>query len=188
MLNDTLAAARSCSSVCHLVVVTADEELAATAHLEGAEVLREAAAEDLNGSFRAAAVQVGAIDDTLSLAFLPADLPAATTPELELALIRAERFPSAVLADSNRVGTVLLAVAAGTTTSLCFGPSSYRAHRAAGAHRIYECGLGGLRRDVDTLGDLIVARQIGLGQHTGSVVDDLAPPLHHQTNTALLLT
>lgn len=173
MLKDTLAAVGSCLAVRQMLVVTADEGLGAVARRATAEVLTERFPGDLNRSFRWAAEQVRNRDDALSLAFLPADLPALTSAELDLALKRGGRFAFTALSDHHGTGTVLLTQAAGTHAAFHFGAESYRAHCLAGAQAISGLGLRGLRCDVDTLADLTAAHRIGLGRHTSEHADPL---------------
>lgn len=172
MAVDTVAAAAACPSVRRVLVVT-DDERARAAVGAHADVLADEPRRGLNpalehGARRAAAEHPGA-----GIVALAADLPALRPDELHRALAEAAGVDRALVADAAGDGTVLLTAAPGLVLDPRFGFGSRAGHRAAGVVDMTE-RLGpdvggtvpGLRRDVDTVDDLTVAAQLGLGPAT----------------------
>jgi len=99
------------------------------------------------------------------LAVLLADLPALKPAELTAALAECAWHRAAFAADQQQSGTTLLYSERAKWLRPAFGNRSARRHHTTGAHPLSNVGPG-LRRDVDTLADLITARALGAGTHT----------------------
>ena len=100
---------------------------------------------------------------------------AARPDELTAALAAAARLGAAFVPDADGTGTVLYAAAPGSEFRPQFGPASRDRHLASGAAEIgtaeVEAGrFAGLRRDVDTMEDLLLAAEIGLGPRTWALL------------------
>ncbi len=88
-----------------------------------------------------------------------------------MALAAAASLGVAFVPDATGTGTTLYAAGPGMQFLPRFGRSSRRRHLAAGAAEIAAGPqLAGLRRDVDTIGDLRQAASIGLGPRTLAVL------------------
>ena len=95
-----------------------------------------------------------------------ADLPALTAADVTAALRLARGYPSAVVPDASGIGTTMLTASPGIEPELHFGAGSQSGHRNAGMRTIDLMPCSTLRRDVDTLTDLAVALDLGLGPYT----------------------
>lgn len=168
MALDTVAAAAACPAVAEVLVVTADPVAAAELRRLGARVVPEprGPGHGLNAAVRRGAGQVAA---GVGVAALAADLPALRSGELAAALAAAgEAAPAGgFTADSAGTGTTLLAAPPGARLRPRFGPGSAAAHAAAGLRRL-DGEWPSLRRDVDTVDDLVEAVRLGLGPHTAA--------------------
>ena len=161
--RDTLVAVMAAPSVARTVVVTSDPELAGAARSWSCEVLADTGG--LNDSLRSAAAQVG---DSVVVAVC-ADLPALTPDDLEAALAQHQPGAGSYVADHVGTGTTAYAAPVGVFDPQ-FGPGSALAHRAAGARPVVG-DLPSLRRDVDTLEDLMALSDHGLlGSYTCAVL------------------
>ncbi len=176
MAVDVAAVARSVGRV----LVVTDDPLAA------ASLAADHIEPDVPGAGLSAAVAHGALvasrqwpsDGVMALA---ADLPAlkaadltALTPTLFVRTrqMRRARTPNVgVVADAGGVGTALLVAAAGTTMEPSYEGGSFAAHRAAGAADLTPYAGPGLRRDVDTVADLLAAIALGVGPATTAALE-----------------
>lgn len=104
-------------------------------------------------------------------ALLP-DVPAVRADELVMAV---DGWESGFVPDAAGTGTTLLF---GQNLTPAFGPGSARRHEQAGWHRL-DIPLCGLRVDVDTWDDLLIARRFGLGAATAALLTRLEadPPV-----------
>lgn len=170
---DTAAAALGCPHVRRVVVVTNDPQ---TSELEslGAHVLDDQPDAGLNSALTYAAQQVRRSEPAVKLAALSADLPALRPEDLSLAFDAARGAAGWFVADTQGVGTTMLATTTVTTWLPSFGPTSRATHRAIGYREIAVPGLARLRRDVDTEIDLRDAELLGVGRHTQAVLAALA--------------
>jgi 2-phospho-L-lactate guanylyltransferase len=170
--QDTLVAALQAEQVAAVVVVTDDALVADACRTAGADVLADAPGAGLNAALRHGAEHVRRAQPSSRVAALSGDLPALRPGELDAALEAATAFPAALVCDVSGVGTTLLTAMQGTELDPRFGPRSREAHRAAGAVEL-DGALVSLRRDVDTVADLLEARQLGTGPATTRVLAEL---------------
>jgi 2-phospho-L-lactate guanylyltransferase len=156
---DTIEAAAA--SGARVIVVTADDELAAQAP---GEVVREAAPSGI-----AAAITLG-LPDSGDRAVLLGDLPALQPGELATALEEAARFERAFVADADGTGSTLVTARAGSAFVHRFGTGSADAHRELGLAELHVPAESGLRRDVDLEQHLTLLRP-RLGPRTRALVE-----------------
>jgi 2-phospho-L-lactate guanylyltransferase len=175
MLVDTLTAASRVSSVRRITVVTPDDVAAAAATELGAEVLSDPTPDGhldpLNNAIAAAERVVS--QSVSNIVVLQGDLPALQTQELAEAIASARRYERSFVADRLGTGTAALC-AFGTALAPRFGPDSSAQHRHSGAIELTGAWPG-LRCDIDTPGDLAVARRLGMGPATTRAVAVSAP-------------
>lgn len=181
MAADTIAAAVSARSVSAVLVVTDDPAVTDIAAGLGALVMPDTPAAGLNDALTYGAALSEATWPERGRAGLAGDLPALRPGELTAALAAAARLGTAFVPDADGTGTVLYAAAPGSKFRPQFGPASRDRHLATGAVEIsvveigamaIEAGsLAGLRRDVDTIEDLRLAAEIGLGPRTRALLD-----------------
>ena len=171
---DTLAAARACPEVIGIAVVTDDESVAVLARSLGCRPVPDEPNAGLNHALsHGAAVANQQWPDSL-LGALSSDLPALRPDELAVALREAGRALSAFVTDADGRGTTLLTAATAAAFAPRFGAGSAAAHRRGGAVELAGIDVPSLRRDVDTSADLEIARQLGVGDRTRTVLADLA--------------
>ncbi len=96
------------------------------------------------------------------VAVLLGDVPALVPPELAAALVAAEEHPLAMVADADETGTVLITALNPVDHRPRFGAGSRDAHLGAGYVELPIAASSGLRRDVDT-----VAQLVSLGDRVG---------------------
>src|SRR5215469_6245248 len=148
MAADTIAAAVSARSVGAVLVVTDDPVVSDIAVGLGALVLPDAPAAGLNDALAYGAAHSEAI-----------------WPERGRAGLAGAFVP-----DADGTGTVLYAAAPGSQFRPRFGPQSRERHLASGAAELGASRFAGLRRDVDTIADLRLAAEIGLGPRTRALL------------------
>ncbi len=143
---DTVAAALEAAPV---LVVTAAE---VAAHFEslGARVVTDA-----GGGLNASVAQGITAAGGGPVAVLLGDVPALRGSELEAALRLAGRHPLAFVADADGDGTVLISALDPAAHAPAFGTHSRAAHLAAGYVELPVPSGSGLRRDVDSLDQLV---------------------------------
>ena len=170
MLVDTLTAAARVSSVRRITVVTPDAAAAAAAAELGAEVLSDPTPDGhpdpLNNAIAAAERVLS--KSASNIVVLQGDLPALQTQELTEAIAAARQHERSFVADRLGTGTAALC-AFGTALGPQFGPNSAARHRHSGAIELTGAWPG-LRCDIDTPDDLVVARRLGVGPATGRAV------------------
>lgn len=190
MAEDTVAAVRACPCVREVLVVTDDPAAGAVLARHGARVIPDAPAAGLNA---AAAYGVAACSGSGRWsAVLTGDLPALRPTELMAALRAAAsgsspggaraggaagsaRAPGrSFVADAAGTGTTLLAAPPGVAPAPRFGLRSAAAHATSGA-RLLPGDWPSLRRDVDTVADLVEAARLGLGPRTASLLSGDRP-------------
>lgn len=166
MLIDTLTAASRAGSVATITVVTPDDHAAAAATDLGAHALVDPTPaghpDPLNNALASAEREMTA--STPNLVVLQGDLPALKTRELEAAIRSAREHRRCFVADRQGSGTAMLC-AFGTPLAPRFGADSSALHRNSGAVELTG-DWPGLRCDIDTRDDLVVAQHLGLGPAT----------------------
>lgn len=176
---DVLETLRGTLSVASIVLVTSEPELISPlSRPAGVTVIEETSAfqpDPLNN-----AIQLGRGWAELhrarhGLLVVPSDLPALTSQALENALQHLSTFERAFVPDATGSGTTLLYA----RTPSILGPRY--GSRSASRHRLDGCATAtdvdpGVRRDVDTLPELIEARCLGVGANTESVLRTLVHP------------
>lgn len=163
---DVVAAA---SQVARVLVVTDDDEAADVVLRLGAEVTADDPDAGLNPALVHGADLLRATSPGVGVATLSADLPALREAHLRgvLGEVRGRGF----VTDLEGTGTTLLAAGPGTPLDPSFGPSSRDAHLASGATALV--APRGLRCDVDTPTDLLLALALGVGRHTAAAAAHL---------------
>jgi 2-phospho-L-lactate guanylyltransferase len=171
--QDTVTAARSCTSVASVIVVTADDRIGEHARRAGCSVIDDSGHPGIN-----AAAQWGArfASHSSGIAILVSDLPGLLPESLAEVLRLGSAHARSFLADADGTGTTMWLATAGQHVAPRFGQASRAAHRAAGDVDLI--GLPGTdltllasaRRDVDTLADLESAGLLGLGTATAAAL------------------
>ncbi len=163
LARDTLRAACLTVGPARVVLVTADEVIAAEFRDHGVTTVRDAGV-GLN-----AAVTLGLARTPTggSVAVLLGDLPALTPADLGHALEAAGAHEQSFVPDADGSGTVLRASSGGPVGHFTprFGPGSAARHAADGAARL-ELDLPRLRTDVDDLRSLVRVFELGAGPST----------------------
>ncbi|MBP1820486.1 2-phospho-L-lactate guanylyltransferase [Mycobacterium sp. OAE908] len=170
MLIDTITAASAVPALRSITVVTPDEVAAAAARALGARVLVDPTPEGhpnpLNNAL--AAAESAARLETPNVVALQGDLPALQTQELAEAIAAARGYPRSFVGDRHGTGTSAL-FAFGVGLDPQFGPDSAQRHRHSGAIELTGAWPG-LRCDIDTPDDLLMARRLGVGTATAQAI------------------
>jgi 2-phospho-L-lactate guanylyltransferase len=166
LARDTLAAAVGAAVVRRAVAICSDEVVRAALTVDGVEAIPDEPAAGLNPALRYGEAVLRARDPFATVAALQADLPALRPEELDGALRSGLAGGGRVFCtDRAGTGTTLLLAPSEVPLEPRFGPGSAAAHRVTGAREL-PGRWPGLRCDVDTVADLAVARNLGLGQFT----------------------
>ncbi len=99
---------------------------------------------------------------------LQGDLPALQPQELGEAITAARIYPRSFVGDRHGTGTSAL-IAFGVALDPQFGADSAQRHRHSGAIELTGAWPG-LRCDIDTPDDLLVARRLGVGATTAQAI------------------
>ncbi|HJT93328.1 MAG TPA: 2-phospho-L-lactate guanylyltransferase [Mycobacterium sp.] len=170
MLVDTISAALAVSALQAVTVVTPDDDAAAAARGLGARVLVDPTPDGhrnpLNNAIAAAEASVREM--TPNIVALQGDLPALQPQELAEAITAAREYPRSFVGDRHGTGTSAL-FAFGVALDPHFGPDSAQRHRHSGAIELTGAWPG-LRCDIDTPDDLLVARRLGVGPATAQAI------------------
>ena len=170
LARDTLRAACLTVGPARVVLVTADEVIAAEFRHHGVTTVRDAGV-GLN-----AAVTLGLARTPPGgrVAVLLGDLPALTPADLGHALEAASAHGQSFVPDADGSGTVLRASSGGPVGHFTprFGPGSAARHAADGAARL-ELDLPRLRTDVDDLRSLVRVLELGAGPSTTAALGSL---------------
>lgn len=176
MLVDTLTAATRVTSLHSVTVITPDEAAAAAAADLGADVLSDPTPhghrDPLNNAIATAERVVG--ESVPNIVVLQGDLPALQTQELAEAITVGRHYRRSFVADRLGTGTAALC-AFGTALDPQFGPDSAARHRRSGAIELTGAWPG-LRCDIDTPDDLVVARRLGVGATTARAIGPAMTP------------
>ncbi len=170
MMVDTIKAALAVPALKSVTVVTPDQ-VAAEAALElGAQVLSDPTPEGhrnpLNNAISAAEAAIR--ESTVNVVALQGDLPALQPQELAEAIAAARGYPRSFVGDRHGTGTSAL-FAFGVPLQPAFGSDSARRHQHSGAIELTGAWPG-LRCDIDTPDDLMVARRLGVGSATAHAI------------------
>ncbi|HTI78698.1 MAG TPA: 2-phospho-L-lactate guanylyltransferase [Mycobacterium sp.] len=173
MLVDTIRAASAVAALRSVTVVTPDEVAADATLRLGARVLIDPTPaghrNPLNNAIAAAEATVR--EDTPNIVALQGDLPALQPQELAEAIAAAREYPRSFVGDRHGTGTSAL-FAFGVGLDPRFGSDSAERHRHSGAIELTGAWPG-LRCDIDTPDDLIVARRLGVGAATTQAIGRL---------------
>jgi 2-phospho-L-lactate guanylyltransferase len=170
MLIDTITAAAAVPAVQSITVVTPDDVAGEAARKLGARILPDPTPQGhrnpLNNAIAAAeqAVRV----ETSNIVVLQGDLPALQPQELGEAIAAARAYPRSYVGDRHGTGTSAL-IALGVELDPRFGQDSAERHRHSGAIELTGAWPG-LRCDIDTPDDLLVARRLGVGARTAQAL------------------
>jgi 2-phospho-L-lactate guanylyltransferase len=170
MMVDTIKAALAVPALKVVTVVTPDQ-VAAEAALElGAHVLSDPTPDGhrnpLNNAISAAETVIR--ESLPNIAVLQGDLPALQPQELAEAIAAARGYSRSFVGDRHGTGTSAL-FAFGVPLEPEFGPDSARRHQHSGAIELTGAWPG-LRCDIDTPDDLLVARRLGVGPATTQAI------------------
>jgi 2-phospho-L-lactate/phosphoenolpyruvate guanylyltransferase len=168
---DTLAALLSATRV-HLVVVVGGQGLPGPL-LDDARIRTLPDPGDLNTAVGDGIAWLRRHRPGTGVLVLAADLPAATGVEIDR-LLAATSGGAQVLPDRERQGTTGLLLGPDDAIVPSFGARSLARHRSAGATVVNVAGVDGLRRDVDTAGQLAEAVELGVGRQTESLLRQMA--------------
>jgi 2-phospho-L-lactate guanylyltransferase len=167
---DTVAAALRTDRVRRVVVVTDDPLAARELAALGAMIVPDEPDNGLNPALSYGAEVARRAFPDAGVVALSADLPALRSAELTRVLDAAADTPLSFVADALDVGTTLYAARPGTEFCPAFGTNSRLRHRAQGARELASLrDIASVRRDVDTLEDLLAAIALGLGPRTAAV-------------------
>jgi 2-phospho-L-lactate/phosphoenolpyruvate guanylyltransferase len=166
MMVDTIRAALAVPALRSVTVVTPDQVAADTARQLGALALSDPTpdghGDPLNNAIAAAEAVVR--ESTPNIVALQGDLPALQPQELAEAIAAARSYPRSFVGDRHGTGTSAL-FAFDVPLEPRFGPDSARRHQHSGAIELTGAWPG-LRCDIDTPDDLMVARRLGVGSAT----------------------
>ena len=170
MLIDTINAASAVPALSAITVVTPDEFAADAARQLGARVLADPTPDGhrdpLNNAI--AAAEASMREETSNIVALQGDLPALQPQELAEAIVAARGYPRSFVGDRHGTGTSAL-FAFGVRLEPQFGADSAERHRHSGAIELTGAWPG-LRCDIDTPDDLMVARRLGVGAATTQAI------------------
>lgn len=169
---DVVTACLSCAAVGRVVVVTDDPRAAEVLRGLGAHVVPDGPDGGLNPALAHGADVVRAALPRCGVVAVSSDLPSLRPDDLAGALAAVAPGGRAFVADSDRLGTTLLAASAGTALLPSYGAHSRTRHLASGAVELEADEA--LRRDVDTPDDLGQALLLGVGRHTARALANLA--------------
>lgn len=170
MMVDTIRAALAVPMLQSVTVVTPDLVAAGAAQELGARVLTDPTPEGhrnpLNNAIVAAETVVS--QSAPNVVVLQGDLPALQPQELAEAITAARGYLRSFVGDRHGTGTSAL-FAFGVALEPQFGPDSARLHQHSGAIELTGAWPG-LRCDIDTPDDLMVARRLGVGAATTQAI------------------
>jgi 2-phospho-L-lactate guanylyltransferase len=170
MLIDTITAASAVPAVQSITVVTPDDVAGDAARQLGARVLPDPTPQGhrnpLNNAIAAAEEAVR--PETSNIVVLQGDLPALQPQELDEAIAVARAYARSFVGDRHGSGTSAL-IAFGVALDPRFGQDSAERHRHSGAIELTGAWPG-LRCDIDTPEDLLVARRLGVGATTAQAI------------------
>jgi 2-phospho-L-lactate guanylyltransferase len=167
--TDTVSAVLRSSRVQGVVVVTDDPVAAPELAALGAVIVPDVPDSGLNPALVHGAAEARRRAPEGAVGALSADLPALRPDELDRVLAAAAEAPNAFVPDAAGIGTTLYTARPGAEFVPAFGTDSRARHREGGAHELALDDVPSVRRDVDTIEDLRIALDLGVGPHTASV-------------------
>ena len=179
MLVDTLTAAAAVSGL-GLLVITDDTRIATVAAAEGVSVRGGEPAGGLNAALSYGEGLARSFWGGARIAALPGDLPWLISGDLAAALTDASECERALVVDADHQGTTLLCAASDLRPS--YGMGSAIRHVTSGCVPL-NGHWPGLRRDVDTLANLIEVPGTALGTHTAALIGSLPLGSVHARNS-----
>lgn len=167
MLVDTISVA---AAVAPVTVVTPDDVAADAASALGARVIADPTPQGHRNPLNNAIVSAEAAlrGESANIVVLQGDLPALQPQELTEAIAAARTYRRSFVGDRHGTGTSAL-FAFGVPLDPHFGADSAQRHRHSGAIELTGAWPG-LRCDIDTPDDLMVARRLGVGPATARAV------------------
>jgi 2-phospho-L-lactate/phosphoenolpyruvate guanylyltransferase len=170
MMVDTIRAALAVPALQTVTVVTPDRVAAEAAQEMGAQALVDPTPDGhrdpLNNAIEVAEAVVRL--STPNVVALQGDLPALQPQELAEAINAARGYQRSFVGDRHGTGTSAL-FAFAVALKPRFGPESARRHQHSGAIELTGAWPG-LRCDIDTPEDLLIARQLGVGSATAQAI------------------
>jgi len=170
MMIDTIKAALAVPALQTVTVVTPDRIAAEAAQELGALALEDPTPDGHRNPLNNAIVAAEAVvrEYTPNVVVLQGDLPALQPQELAEAIVAARGYPRSFVGDRHGTGTSAL-FAFGVPLEPEFGTDSARRHAHSGAIELTGAWPG-LRCDIDTPDDLMVARRLGVGAATSQAI------------------
>lgn len=170
MMVDTIKAALAVPALQTVTVVTPDSVAADAAVALGARVLPDPTPDGHPNPLNNAIAAAEAIlrESTSNVVALQGDLPALQPQELAEAITAARAYRRSFVGDRHGTGTSAL-FAFGVPLQPEFGSDSARRHQHSGAIELTGAWPG-LRCDIDTPDDLMVARRLGVGAATAQAI------------------
>jgi 2-phospho-L-lactate/phosphoenolpyruvate guanylyltransferase len=170
MMIDTVKAALAVPALHMVTVVTPDRVAAEAAQELGARALSDPTPDGHRNPLNNAIVAAEAVvrEYTSNVVALQGDLPALQPQELAEAISAARGYRRSFVGDRHGTGTSAL-FAFGVPLEPEFGPDSARRHTHSGAIELTGAWPG-LRCDIDTPDDLMVARRLGVGAATSQAI------------------
>jgi 2-phospho-L-lactate guanylyltransferase len=177
-LIDTLSAVRGCPQVGLTVLVTPDLSLSETGgccvvHDDGTGI------DHAVNVGRDAVVHHGHVGP---VAVVLPDLPALDSSELTAVLNSLQTSRNAFVSDADLTGTTCVTASSVHTLTTAFGAGSAWRHRNLGFRELF-LDVPSVRRDVDTVEQLVRARELGLGRATSELFD-----AHFHSRHELIIT
>jgi 2-phospho-L-lactate guanylyltransferase len=175
---DVLEVVGASRHVAEVIVVTAEPELsAARVRLDTRFVAdRPSASRDaLNSAIAIGLRSAAQWRPDSPVLVLPADLPALTGRVLDETVDLMSVHDSAFVPDASGDGTTMSWGASPEHLNVAYGAGSAGRHSALGARAVVEADLRA-RLDVDTVGDLALARRLGVGSRTAAALHELTRP------------
>jgi 2-phospho-L-lactate guanylyltransferase len=175
---DVLEVMGSSRHVAEVIVVTAEPELpAARVRLDTRFVSdRPSVSRDgLNSAIAIGLRSAAQWRPDSPVLVLPADLPAMTGRVLDETVELMSVHDSAFVPDVSGDGTTMSWGASPEHLKVAYGAGSAGRHSALGARAVVEVDLRA-RLDVDTVGDLALARRLGVGSRTAAALHELTRP------------
>ncbi len=188
MLHDVLSAVGAAESIGEIFVVTSDPQAAFVAGRFGARVIEDTAAE-LNGALAAAQLWIAKNRPAGSHLVLPADLPAATSRDIDgLSTMLGGPDSAVIVPAHDGDGTNAILSGYDAAISFSFGPGSFQRHvnTAFGAGlNVVTPYIKHLGHDLDRPQDINAILELAEGTQTAQWLSTL-PALRHSERMAAI--